>query len=202
MKNENVYELKAKEKEYTKIIQGDKKVLETVSRFISNASTSIDVCIDQTRPVLGTNISQIRTLILNSHNRGIRLRCITEITTNNMHYCKQLLNIVDELRHLDNIVGTFYVSDEECLVPESIHKKGKPASQIIYLNVNETVKHQQYVFETLLNKAISAQQKINQIEKGELPEVIEIIRNRTEIQRLAQEPTPLLMQSMYLLEQR
>ena len=64
----------------------------------------------------------------------------------------RLLDIVDELRHLDNIVGTFYVSDKECLVPESIHKKGKPASQIIYWNVNETVKHQQYVFETLWNK--------------------------------------------------
>ena len=168
-----------------KIIQGDKKVLEVASSFISNANTRIDACVDQTRPVLGTDTSQIRTLVLDSHNRGVRLRCITEITANNVHYCKQLLDIVDELRHLDNIVGTFYVSDRECLVPESIHKKGKPASQIIYWNVNETVKHQQYVFETLWNKAISAQQKINQIEKGELPEVIEIIRNQAEVQRLA-----------------
>lgn len=171
--------------EVTKIIRGDKKVLEVASRFISNASTRIDACVDQTRPVLGTDVSQIRTLILDSHNRGVRLRCITEITANNVHYCKQLLDIVDELRHLDNIVGTFYVSDKECLVPESIHKKGKPASQIIYWNVNETVKHQQYVFETLWNKAISAQQKINQIEKGELPEVIEIVHDTNEAQQLA-----------------
>jgi two-component system, OmpR family, sensor histidine kinase VicK len=77
------------------------------------------------------------------------------------------------------------VSDKECLVPESIHIKSKPASQIIYWNVKETVRHQQYVFETLWNKAISAQQKIDQIEKGELPEVIEIIRNQTELQLLA-----------------
>jgi hypothetical protein len=47
------------------------------------------------------------------------------------------------------------VSDNECLVPESVHKKSKPASQIIYWNVKETVKHQQYVFETLWNKAIT-----------------------------------------------
>jgi hypothetical protein len=130
MKNENAYELKAKEKEYTKIIQGAKKVLETISRFISNASTSSDVCIDQTRPVLGTDISQIRALILNSHNRGIRLRCITEITANNMYYCKQLLDMIDKLRHLDNIVGTFYVSDKECLFPESIHKSRYKLSNI------------------------------------------------------------------------
>jgi hypothetical protein len=41
--------------------------------------------------------------------------------------------------------------------------------------VKGAVKQQQYVFETLWNKAISAQQKINGIEKGELPEIIEII---------------------------
>jgi hypothetical protein len=102
-----------------------------------------------------------------------------------MHSCKQLLDLVDELRHLDNIVGTFYVSDKECLVPESVHKKGKLASQIIYWNVKETVKHQQYVFETLWNRAFSAQQKINQIEKGEIPEVIEIVRDTNEAQQLA-----------------
>lgn len=89
---------------------------------------------------------------------GVKLRCITEITTNNIQYCKQLLEIVDELRHLDNIVGTFYVSDNECLVPGIVHEKGKLASQIIYSNVTETVKQQQYIFETLWNKAIPAQQ--------------------------------------------
>jgi two-component system sensor histidine kinase VicK len=169
--------LNAQEKEITKIIQGDKNVFEAVLHFISTADTRIDACIDQTRPALGTDIEQIRSLVLNSHKRGVRLRCITEITTNNIHYCKQLLDIVDELRHLDNIVGTFYVSDKECLVPESIHKKSKPTSQIIYWNVEETVKHQQYVFETLWNKAFPAQQKINQIEKGEVPQVIEIIHD-------------------------
>ena len=177
--------MNAPEKEIATVIQGDKGVLEAVSRFISIANTRIDACVDQTRPALSTDIEQIRALILNSRNRGVRLRCITEITTNNIHYCKQLLNIVDELRHLDNIVGTFYVSDKECLVPESVHKKGKPASQIIYWNVKETVKHQQYIFETLWDKAISAQQKINQMEKGELPEIIEIIRNQNELQLIS-----------------
>jgi two-component system, OmpR family, sensor histidine kinase VicK len=184
VRNECNNGLNIQENEITKIIQGDKNVFEAVSRFISTAGTRIDACVDQTRPALGTDIEQIRALVLNSHKRGVRLRCITEITTNNIHYCKQL-EIVDELRHLDNIVGTFYVSDIECLVPESIHKKSKLASQIIYWNVKETVKHQQYVFETLWNKAISAEQKINQIEKGELPEVIEIIHDTNEAQLLA-----------------
>jgi two-component system, OmpR family, sensor histidine kinase VicK len=98
--------LNTQEKEATKILHGDEKVLEVVSRFISNAITRIDACIDQTRPSLASDIGQIRALILNSRNRGVRLRCITKITTDNVYYCKQLLEIVDELRHLDNI-GNF-----------------------------------------------------------------------------------------------
>ena len=184
-RNEYEHRMNAREKEITKIIQGDKNVFEAVSRFISAADNRIDACVDQTRPALATDIEQIRSLVLNSHKRGVRLRCITEITTNNIHYYKQLLDIVDELRHLDNIVGTFYVSDKECLVPESVHKKGKLASQIIFWNVKETVKHQQYVFETLWNKAFPAQQKINQIEKGEVPEVIEIIHDTNKARQLA-----------------
>lgn len=176
--------MNAQENEVTRIIQGDKNVLGAVSRFIFTAGTKIDACVDQTRPVLATDIEHIRALVLNSHKRGVRLRCITEITTKNIQKCKQLLDIVDELRHLDNIVGSFYVSDKECLVPENVHKKGKPASQIIYRNADETIKHQQYIFETLWNMAISAQEKINQIESGELPEIIEIIRNRAEAQRI------------------
>lgn len=128
LRKECNYRSNTQEKEITKIIQGDKNVFEAVSRFMSAADTRIDACIDQTRPSLGSDIGQIRALILSSHKRGVRLKCITEITTSNIHYRKQLL---DELRHLNNIVGTFYVSDKECLIPESIHKKSKSASQII-----------------------------------------------------------------------
>jgi phosphatidylserine/phosphatidylglycerophosphate/cardiolipin synthase-like enzyme len=85
---------------------------------------------------------------------------------------------------LDGIVGTFFVSDQECLVPALIHEKGKPASQMTYWNVEETIKQHQYLFETLWNKAVLAQQKINEIEKGELPETIEIIGNPSDIQQL------------------
>jgi sugar-specific transcriptional regulator TrmB len=122
--------LNAQDRENAEVIRGDEKVMETVSSFISNASNRIDACVDQTRPVLSMDIEQIRESIMNTRNRGVKLGCITEITTSNVYSCKQLLEITDELRHRDGIIGTFYVSDKECLVPEIIHKKGKPASQI------------------------------------------------------------------------
>ena len=38
--------------------------------------------------------------------RGVKLKYLTEITKDNLSYCKQLLTVVDELRHLDGIKAT------------------------------------------------------------------------------------------------
>ena len=141
------------------LIQGKDKVMETVSSFVSSADTRIDACVDQSRPAVSMETDQIRKLIISAHSRGVKLRCITEITASNLDSCKQLLEIVDELRHLDGISGSFYVSDKECLVHVFVHEKGKPASQLIYWNAREAVIQQQRVYETLWNKATIAQQK-------------------------------------------
>ena len=75
------------------------------------------------------------------------------------------MRIVDELRHLDGIKGNFYISDIEYLAPATLHAKGKPASQIIYSNVKEIVEHEQYIFDTLWNRAIPAEQKLRNLKK-------------------------------------
>jgi len=74
--------------------------------------------------------------------------------------------MVDELRHLDGIKGNFYVNETEYLVPASFHYKGKPASEVIYSNMKELVAHQQYVFDTLWNKSIPAEEKMVEIKEG------------------------------------
>ena len=70
-----------------------------------------------------------------------------------------------EIRHLDGIKGNFYISDTEYIAPATF-ERGKPASQMIYSNVKEIINHQQYVFDTLWNKAIPAEQKIKELEEG------------------------------------
>ena len=85
---------------------------------------------------------------------------VTEITKDNLSYCKQLLTMVDELRHLDGIKGNFYISETGYLAPATLHEKGKPASQIIYSNVKELINHQKYVFDTFWDKAIAAELRI------------------------------------------
>jgi two-component system sensor histidine kinase VicK len=136
--------------ERTEIIRGSENVIDAGLKFASNAKTEIDACMDYSRPALAFDIESIsKSLADIKAKKGIRLRVLTEITAENISYCKQLTVLVDELRHLDGIKGSFYISEGEYLAPAIFHEEGKAASQMIYSNVRELVEHQQYVFDTL-----------------------------------------------------
>ena len=137
-----------------------------------------------TRPPLAILIEPIKKAFLDAKSRGVRLRYLTEITKDNIDYCKVLTTIVDDLRHLDGIKGNFMISETEYLAPLILYEKGKVASQVIYSNAEEIVEQQQYIFDTLWRKAIPADQKIREVEEGIEPEIIETIRDPVEIQML------------------
>jgi len=58
------------------------------------------------------------------------------------------------------------VSDQEYLAPVVLFEKEKIASQIVYNDVKQLVDQHQYTFDTLWSKAISARQRIREIEEG------------------------------------
>jgi two-component system, OmpR family, sensor histidine kinase VicK len=72
------------------------------------------------------------------------------------------MSIVDGLRHLDGIKGNFMASEIEYLAPATSHEETKLSSLIIYSSVREIVEHQQYVFETLWNKSMSAEKRMKE----------------------------------------
>jgi signal transduction histidine kinase len=144
---------------------GGDKVIEQVLHFVSNARKKIDACVDHTRPLLATEIEPLKKSLVYAKERGICLSYVTEITNDNVSCCKELTKMTGEIRHLDGIKGNFYISDTEYIAPATF-ERGKPASQMIYSNVKEIVNHQQYVFDTLWNKAIPAEQKIKELEEG------------------------------------
>jgi two-component system, OmpR family, sensor histidine kinase VicK len=115
--------------------------------------------------------------------RGARIRLITEITSGNIHYCKELMKIVDELRHLDGLIGGIAVSEKEYMTTTNLHR-GTLLTQVFYSNAIEVVKQGQYVFNTFWNKAIPTKQRIREIEEGVKREFIETIQVPNEAQRL------------------
>ena len=145
----------------TEVLHGTEDVLNAEVRFFSNTKRRIDTCMNYTRPPLAVGIGQIKKAFLDAKIRGVRLRYLTEITNENISYCKELIKIVDELRHLDAIKGNFMISEEEYLAPV-MDEEGKIASHLIYSNVDEIVEQQNYIFETLWNKAIPSEQRITE----------------------------------------
>ncbi|MFY9797830.1 MAG: hypothetical protein WAK17_24730 [Candidatus Nitrosopolaris sp.] len=102
--------------EKTEIVYGTSNVLNTEIQFFSNAGRKVDTCMEHTRPSLALDIESIRKSFLDAKERDVKLRYITEITTKNIPYCKELMKIA-EVRHLDGIKGNFMVSEREYLAP-------------------------------------------------------------------------------------
>ncbi|MFL6425510.1 MAG: hypothetical protein ACJ71R_18230, partial [Nitrososphaeraceae archaeon] len=113
------------------------------------------------RPSLAVEIEQLRKAFLDAMSRGVKLRYVTEITADNVAYCKGLINIVDELRHIDGIKGNFYISETEYTAPATLHEKGKPAPWIIYSNAKEFVEHQrQLIFDSFWTRSIPLRRRL------------------------------------------
>ncbi|MBV9176844.1 MAG: HAMP domain-containing histidine kinase [Nitrososphaeraceae archaeon] len=167
--------------EKTEVLNDPDKVINTELQFFSNSNKKIDTCMNYTRPSLTITLEPIKKAFLDAKSRGVKLRYITEITPDNIPYCKDLKTIVDELRHLDGIKGNFMISELEYLVPIVSFEKLKVASQIIYSNVKEIVDQHQYMFDTLWSKAMLADQRIREIEEGIEPIRTRLIENEKEI---------------------
>jgi two-component system sensor histidine kinase VicK len=169
-------------RERTEVLHGKHNLVNTVLQFTSNAKSRIDACIDYSRPSLAIEIEQLKKAFLAAKNRGVKLRYVTEVTDDNVVYCKELLKMVNELRHLEGIKGNFYVSEIEYIAPATLHEKGKPASKIIYSNVKEIVEHQQqYVFDSSWSRAIPAERRIREIEEGIVYYETKVLENKDQI---------------------
>jgi two-component system sensor histidine kinase VicK len=164
-------------------LYGTEKANNAILQFVARAKEKIHACLDQTGPSVMMGVESIKKERLTAINRGVRLKYVTEITKENISYCKELMKI-SEVRHTDGVKGNFEVSDGKEYVATATLQREKPIAQLIYSNVMELVEQQQYVFDTLWNKAIPAEQRIGEIEQGIKPDTTEIIRNAGEILKL------------------
>jgi hypothetical protein len=102
-------------------------VINNELRFFSETKIRIDTCMDYTRPALAIGTEAIRKSFVEAKRKGVQLRYLTEITNENLPYCKEIMSMVDEVRHLDGIKGNFMISESEYLAPITSRDKIKPA---------------------------------------------------------------------------
>src|SRR5215212_274690 len=165
----------------TSVIHGTENVINTELQFFANAKEKICICMNYTRPQLAIVLDSIRNSFIDAKGRGIKLRYLTEITSENITYCKELMSIVDELRHLEGIKGNFVLSESEYLAPLVLIERGKAASRIIHSNVKELVEQHEHMFDTLWSKTISAEDRIREIEQGTDPIRTRLLENPNEV---------------------
>src|SRR5712692_6951321 len=168
----------------TKIIQGTSDVIAAEVAFFSPTKKKVDTYMNYTRPPLAIGLDPIRKAFLDAKNRGVHLRYLTEITKDNLSYCKELMKIVDELRHLDGIKGNFMVSDTEYVAPLILFEHGKIAPQGVYSNAKEVVEQQQYLFDNFWRQGISGKKKIKENEEAVEPEFLEVITNKDDANKI------------------
>jgi two-component system sensor histidine kinase VicK len=172
-----------REEEKTEIIDGTEKTVALSLQCLARVKERYDSCGNDRLPYVIVTSESIRNAYRELLTRGIKSRCITEITDNNIASCKELMNIVYELRHLDGIKGNFGISELDYIAPAIKTENYHIPPQLIHSNARGIMEQQQYFFQTLWNKAIPAQIRIREIEEGIPIETTEVVRGIENIVR-------------------
>jgi two-component system sensor histidine kinase VicK len=161
------------ENERIDVLQHFQQVTDSLIAFLRNAKESIEVCVDPASVFVIVSFPPYLQGCLDAKQRGVAIKIVTEITTENVDYCKQMMKFA-EVRHIDGIKGNFGVTETE-YIASAILQKEEPATQIIYSNAREVIEQQRYIFRSFWNKAIPAKQRIKEIEEGIEAEFVEVI---------------------------
>jgi two-component system, OmpR family, sensor histidine kinase VicK len=166
-------------------------ITKVYSQILDNAKKMWDFYADTKSLTIPFAIEQVNRAILDAKNRGVRFRFVTEVTKDNVTFCKNSVLKVAEIRYLGGIKGNFGVSDTEYIstsdtistsdrvsVPDiavsNIEEKTEAAKtttaaslqHAVYSNVKEDIQQQQHIFEILWINAIPIEERIREIEEG------------------------------------
>jgi two-component system sensor histidine kinase VicK len=155
-------------------------VINALLEIISNTkpTSTIDICGNSKFPSKIFSYDSVNKLINTSlRRRGIKQRCIFEITKENVLYCKNLMkmrsDIINvEVHHMNDIEANFVLNETEYLGSMTLQEHNQ---QAIYSNIIEIVEQQHSIFETLWSKSIPVEDIIKEIEQGVEREFIEVI---------------------------
>ena len=150
-------------KEGVDILYGVEETTNAIVKFIDKTKHRYNVYADSKTPSFVMNNEDIRTKFFEFKNKkGGYIRYITEITNDNIDYCKQLMKVVD-LRHIEGPRGVFRVNETEYHY-NAVLDESRQVAVIIRSNQKQVVAQQQTVFDILWDKAVPAQDTIREIE--------------------------------------
>jgi two-component system sensor histidine kinase VicK len=146
-----------------------------MSGIISNLQKSIDCYFDAKNltillKILSANIQKIKEL----KSSGAKLRCVTEISREDLPQCKELM-MEFELFHTTSLTGSFLIADEQEYV--GYLTSGREEEKLLRILNPSFVDAQKFLFNTIIDNALPANQRIKEIGKGSGDEFMETIRD-------------------------
>lgn len=162
--------------EKTVAVYGEEQVVNAIVEWQYKSDKIWNLCLESNVPHFSMS-ERIRKGYVDAKDRGLRIRYLTEITKDNLEYCKEIMNF-GQVRHLERLIGNFVVSEKEYM-GEATGKQF--LSHLIYSNKKEIVEQQNYIFENLWNNGIEAEKQIKMIEQGTPPVETRIIENPDKI---------------------
>ncbi len=144
-----------------------------ICAFINDAKESLNI--SDTREIFTKfiDINDFYSSLAHVCNKGIKIRYITEITKENLSYCKRLQEI-SKLRHIDKLAFNFAVNEKECFF--SISDANGHSFKHFVNSTKEIVSEHQQIFEKLWNIGTDASTRILNLEDN-VEESFKIILN-------------------------
>lgn len=105
-------------KKKTVVVYGGDKTTELILLTLANTRSRWDNYADSNGSTIAMGIDQLRNGNRHAYERGVKIRCNTEITKRNINYCKELMKIA-ELRHMDNAKRSWPTATLQLSSPES-----------------------------------------------------------------------------------
>jgi signal transduction histidine kinase len=173
---EGISASEGREQARTELVSDIENATSIILKFYANTKGKMDVCSDRNWFSIVNDVKLYNTAFHQMKAKGVKFRIISEIIKENISHCKKVIEWA-EVRHFDSISGNFGLSETEFIVSTSALNYDKPVTPVFCTNVREIVEHQQQMFDILWNLAVPAGQKIQEIEEGTKPEIVEIIQD-------------------------
>ena len=148
------------------VLRNTDNIIHTYLQVLHNAESSWDYCADTKALSLAFTIEPIKKALLDAkETKGIMIRFVTEITRDNIPYCKEIMKI-GKVRHLIGVKGNFGISDTEYIATATPTGSEPIIPHAIFSNVKEDLQQQHCTFDILWNTAIPGERRIREIEEG------------------------------------
>ena len=144
-------------------MEDQKQMFRKITQLFRNANSQILVFASAKAFSVTTDNKRLIALKADARKRGVKLRYITEITKENLQYCKRQMSMVDELRHIDGAQGNFVLSDSEFVISSEVSPR-HPIDQGLYGSVDKILEQYKRLFEIMWNHSIPAEEMIKEIE--------------------------------------